>query len=99
MHKIETLPREIKYNGKYYFLSVHVTAWGKLCVGYKIMDARELEYVHILSNVIDTKYTARAQYNPHGINDTMDVDNFNDAVEMLEKRVNDALKFNYIEIA
>lgn len=99
MHKIETLPREIKYNGKYYLLSVHVTAWGKLCVGYNILDPREIEYVHILSNVIDTKYTVRPPYNPHGINDTMDVDNFNDAVDMLEKRVNDALKLKYIELA
>lgn len=99
MHKIETLPREIKYNGKYYFLNVHITAWGKLCVGYKIMDVREMEYVYILSNVICEKTQYSPQYNPLGINDIMDVDNFNDAVEMLEKRVNDALKFNYIERA
>lgn len=99
MHKIETLPREIKYNGKYYFLSVHVTAWGKLCVGYKVMDARIMEDVHILSNVIDTKDNPNYPYNPHGITDIMDVNNFNDAVDMLEKRVNDALKLKYIELA
>lgn len=99
MHKIETLPREIKYNGKYYFLSVHVTAWGKLCVGYKVMDERVMEDRFILSNVIETNFSTSYPYNPHGINDIFDVDNFNNAVEMLEKRVNDALNFNYIERA
>ena len=97
MHKIETLPRQIKYNGKYYFLSVHVTAWGKLCVGYKVMDERVIEDRYILSHVIEKKEKVTL-YFPKDVTDIMDVMNFDDAVEKLEKRINDALKFNYIEL-
>lgn len=99
MHKIETLPREIKYNGNYYFLNVHITAWGKLCVGYKIMDPRNSDNVYILSNVIDTKGAEKRQCNIHGILNINDVNNFNEAVEILEKRVNNSLKSGYIELA
>lgn len=98
MHKIETLPREIKYNGKYYLLSVHVTAWGKLCVGYKVLDARVTEDIHILSHVIEDKENATMYY-PKDVTDIMNVMNFDDAVETLEIRVNEAIKLGQIEIA
>lgn len=39
-NKLEAMPREIMYNGKFYFLEVVVTAWGKLCVQYREMNDR-----------------------------------------------------------
>lgn len=99
MHKIETLPREIKYNGKYYFLNVHITAWGKLCVGYTVLDVRVTEDIHILSNVIEEKENVIMYFIPKDVTDIMNVTNFDDAVDTLEIRVNDAIKLGQIELA
>lgn len=38
MNKLELLPKSIDYKGSTFFLQVHVTAWGHLCVCYKELD-------------------------------------------------------------
>lgn len=35
MNTLELLPKSIDYKGSTFFLQVHVTAWGHLCVCYK----------------------------------------------------------------
>jgi len=47
MNKLELLPKSIDYKGSTFFLQVHVTAWGRLCVCYKELggDRKILNYV------------------------------------------------------
>jgi hypothetical protein len=47
MNKLELLPKSIDYNGRTFFLQVHVTAWGHLCIRYKEFggDRKILSYV------------------------------------------------------
>jgi hypothetical protein len=47
MNKLELLPKSIDYKGRTFFLQVHVTAWGHLCVCYKELggDREILNYV------------------------------------------------------
>lgn len=35
MNTLELLPKSIDYKGSTFFLQVHVTAWGHLCICYK----------------------------------------------------------------
>ena len=58
MVNIETLPRLIKViaTGEWYNLEMHVTAWNKLCVCYKLTDKWTIDndkFYHILSNVVE----------------------------------------------
>ena len=47
MNTLELLPKSIDYKGSTFFLQVHVTAWGHLCVCYKELgtDKQILVYV------------------------------------------------------
>ena len=38
MNKLEKLPKHVNYKNGWYSLRVWVTAWDRLCVGYRLID-------------------------------------------------------------
>ena len=39
MNKLEKLPKHVNYKNGWYSLRVWVTAWDRLCVGYRLIDS------------------------------------------------------------
>ena len=101
MHKLETLPKSVLCNDIPYSLSVHVTAWNKLCVCYKKMfPSKELKDSFketIFSQVVEPQMITNPEYSECEY-DIVDCPNFESAVDMLECRLNDGLKTSVVEI-
>lgn len=94
MNKIETLPRYIEYKGRYYALRMHITAWERICLCYRSYDD---EGKYIFSQVIEPDSTPYYGPNPTP-EDIIDVLNFDEAVNVLEKRIKDAIEANLIKV-
>lgn len=94
MNKIETLPRNIQYRDFYYDLRMHITAWGKICLCYHSYKAKEMV---IFAQVIESE-PIHAYKSTSVPEDTVDVADFDMAVNILEQRINDAVKANLIKV-
>lgn len=102
MVNIETLPRLIKViaTGEWYNLEMHVTAWNKLCVCYKLTDKWTIDndkFYHILSNVVEPEMEGDVNYSKF-ITDVVDVPNIEWAFNILSTRLNEAISEGKIEV-
>ena len=102
MVNIETLPRLIKVidTGNWYNLEMHVTAWNKLCVCYKLTDKWTMDndmFYHILSNVVEPEMEGDVKYSKF-MTDIVDVPNIEWAFNILSTRLNDAISEGKIEV-
>lgn len=50
MNKLEKLPKHLTYKNGWYSLRVWVTAWDRLCVGYRLIDNDDT----LPTNILDT---------------------------------------------
>ena len=95
MLRIDTLPKVVVCENEPYSLSMHVTAWGKLCLCYKKMfPSRELKdnfKETIFSQVVEPDMTAKPEFS-ECVYDIVDVPDFERAVDMLAFRVKDGFK-------
>lgn len=102
MVNIETLPRLIKViaTGEWYNLEMHVTAWNKICVCYKLTDKWTIDndkFYHILSNVVEPEMEGDVNYSKF-ITDVVDVPNIEWAFNILSTRLNEAISEGKIEV-
>jgi len=102
MVNIESLPRLIKViaTDKWYTLQMHVTAWNKLCVCYKLTDKWTMEndnIFRILSNVVEPDMGNDIKYS-NNIYDVVDVPNIDWAYNTLSTRLNTAIGNGEIEV-
>jgi hypothetical protein len=73
MNKLETLPKHVNYKNGWYSLRVWVTAWDRLCVGYRLIDNDDTLPTNILSFVVE-------QNNDVFIPDTIEPKGLNDNI-------------------
>ena len=75
MNKLEKLPKHVDYKNGWYSLRVWVTAWDRLCVGYRLIDSASDNTLHtnILSFVVE-------QNNDVFIPDTIEPKGLNDNI-------------------
>lgn len=73
MNKLETLPKHVNYKNGWYSLRVWVTAWDRLCVGYRLIDNDDTLPTNILSFVVE-------QNNDEFIPDTIEPKGLNDNI-------------------
>ena len=101
MYKIEQLPKSILVDNEPYSLSLHVTAWNKFCLCYKKMfpskDVSASFKSTIFSQVVEPDMTEKPEFS-ECIYDIVDVPNFNEAVNMMNVRLNDAISNNKITL-
>ncbi len=102
MVNIESLPRLIKVidTGNWYNLGMHITAWNKICVCYKLTDKWTFEndaFFRILSNVVEQDMGNDVKYS-NNIYDVVDVPNIEWAFNTLSTRLNKAIEAGKIEI-
>lgn len=101
---IEELPKFITFNEKAYSLAVYPTAWGKLCLCYKIIEPKEDS--RIFSQVVEKDVDwvqvdynfNRAENDKIEVDEIVDVFDFNEAVQMCNKRIEKAIYSNKVEI-
>lgn len=93
MHKIETLPKHIEYKGFYYELRMHITAWDKICLCYFCYRTSETLFPQVINHV--SVQSLKQDSMPE---DIIDVYDFDAAVRVLEKRIKDAVKANFIKV-
>lgn len=95
---LENLPMTICYKDILYDKYMYVTAWGKLCVCYytthKVND--ELKRT-IFSEIVNKEHKGNGVFTDNPIQ-IVEVSNLTDAIVMLEKRFNEALKKNVINV-
>ena len=106
MINIDTLPKSIKYNEHVYLLSLHITAWNKICVCYKYafgpMSAAEknIEY-NILSNVVESDMKVediRVIEKSSSVEEIFDVPDTSFAFDYLDVRLKKALREKTVEL-
>ena len=102
MVNIETLPRLIEVVGTpyWYNLTVHVTAWNKLCVGYRLVDKWALEnsdLYYLFSCVVEPDMDHSIEYTDNN-KQIVDVPSFEMAVNVLSVRVNKAIEKGTIAV-
>ena len=75
MNKLEKLPKHLNYKNGWYSLRVWVTAWDRLCVGYRRIDSAgdDTLPINILSFVVE-------QNNDVFIPDTIEPKGLNDNI-------------------
>ena len=100
--KVEELPKNLLVDqdgkGGFYQLRMHVTADNKLCLCYSKITSIALDKDRlILSQVVEPEMAAKPEFS-ECIYDIVDVPTFDKAVEMLKKRVNEALASNEVSI-
>ena len=92
---IDTLPKVIVCENELYSLSMHVTAWNKLCLCYKKMfpskDLKESFKDTIFSQVVENNIFIVPEFS-ECVYDIVDVPDFERAVDMLFYRVKDGFK-------
>lgn len=95
MLMIDTLPKIVVCENEPYSLSMHVTAWGKLCLCYKkmfpSMELKDNLKNTIFSQVVEPDMTAKPEFS-ECIYDIVDVPDFEQAVNMIWKRIKDGFK-------
>lgn len=94
MNKIESLPKHIEYKSFDYDLRMHITAWGKICLCYHSYKAKEMV---IFAQVIESE-PIHAYKSTSVPEDIIDVFDFETAVNILEQRINDAVKTEIIKV-
>lgn len=100
---IENLPKELEYEGVLYQLSMHVTAWRKLCLGYCKMFDEDNGYRYIFSQVVEPQMENNfnvkdAMSVNRDIPEIVDVKHFNQAVIILKQRVDEALENKSVKV-
>lgn len=99
MVNVDKLPKSLRYDGKLYFLGMHVTAWNKLCLCYKIGFEKpapaNLSYYTIFSNVVEPDCNFDGHFGSPL--DIVDVPSFEAAVNILSARVNSALSSGMVQ--
>ena len=94
MNTIELLPKEIEVNDKIYGLRLHITAWRKICLCYsnemKLNDT-------ILSQVVESEMGTKPEFS-ECMEDIVDVPDLDNAVAMMQMRLNDGLANKTIKI-
>ena len=90
---IDTLPKVIVHENEPYSLSMHVTAWNKLCLCYKKMfpsrDLKDSFNDTIFSQVVENNIFIVPEFS-ECVYDIVDVPCFEIAVDMLWRRIKDA---------
>ena len=73
MNKLETLPKHVNYKNGWYSLRVWVTAWDRLCVGYRLIDNDDTLPTNILSFVVEKNNDVFLPdtIEPKGLNDNI----------------------------
>ena len=95
---LENLPMTICYEDNLYEKHMHVTAWGKLCLCYYTMYKVDDELKRtIFSEVVNKNHKGDGVFTDNPIQ-IVDVSNLTDAIIMLEKRFNEALKKDVIKV-
>lgn len=106
MINIDSLPKSIKYNGEVYFLHLHVTAFNKICICYqyafspKEAHEKNIEY-NILSQVVEPKMNideVKVIEKTSNVKDIFDVPDSELAFDYLSTRLNQALRYNLVEL-
>ena len=106
MISIDSLPKSIKYNGEVYFLNLHVTAFNKLCICYQYAFSpreaheKKIEY-NILSQVVEPKMNIdeiKVIEKTSNVKDIFDVPDSELAFDYLSARLNQALRYNLVEL-
>jgi len=89
MNKVELLPKDFYYKDDLYQLSLWVTAWNKLCIGYRNALASKHDSLFCVcvepqNEPTDIKEPGSGWLN-EGIGNTRNID---DACDMLQKYIN-----------
>lgn len=89
MNSIETLPKAVEYNGKYYFLKLHITAWDKYCICYQGLEKDEIGALKtILSVVVEGEHPEQSEYEfPNSVTEIANAVNLDDAVRITNTRI------------
>lgn len=104
MNKIETLPKELVYNGVNYLIHLHVNAWGNLVICYRSMFKVYGQFIDIFSYCVEYK---NEPYIPKifaadmgtGLNGHIgNCKSLDDCIEQIGNRIQQALKDNEIEL-
>lgn len=103
MVNIENLPVVISVNGDWYALNLHVTAWNKLCVGYRYMGGtkRAIELKkenNIFSSVVEPDMGDKPIVYSKDVTHIADVPNIEMGWNVLAARINSALADETIKI-
>lgn len=94
MNTIELLPKEIEINNKIYGLSLYITAWCKFCLCY----ANEMKLGdNILSQVVESEMITKPEFS-ECMQDIVDVPDLNNAIAMMQMRLNDGLANKTIKL-
>ena len=94
MNTIELLPKEIEINDKIYGLSLYITAWRKFCLCY----ANEMKLGdNILSQVVESEMITKPEFS-ECMQDIVDVPDLNNAIAMMQMRLNDGLANKTIKL-
>ena len=85
MNTIELLPKEIEVDNKIYGLSLYITIWHKFCLCY----SNELKLGDIiLLQVVESEMTTKSEFSDC-MEDIVDVPDLDNAVAMMQMRLND----------
>ena len=95
-NSVETLPKMIEYQDGVYFLHIHVTAWGNLCLLYKGLSKDE-KYNTILSVVVEGPNKEPYFRQLDNLDKIADAIDLNDAVEITQARIDKFFKTVVIE--
>lgn len=102
MVNIENLPRliEIKGTKKWYNLEMHITAWNKICVCYRLVDRwtpENNDFYLIFSCVVEPDMDNEINYSDDhcGI---VDVPSFEMAVNVISARINAAIDSGLVSV-
>ena len=95
---LKNLPNTIIYHGRFYEKYMYVTAWGKLCLCYRTMyKVNDDLYRTIFSQIVNNKHKGNGVFTDNPIQ-IVEVSDLTDAIIMLEKRFNEAIKSNIIKV-
>lgn len=97
LYNIDALPKCIEFNGNWYTLNMHVTAFNKLCTSYKYIGGpnaaheRKIEY-NILSQVVEPDADIEKIFYPDvKVTDIVDVPDYEWAFQVLSDRLDNAI--------
>lgn len=102
MINIDSLPKCIEFNGNWYTLNMHVTAFNKLCTSYKYIGGpmaaheRKIEY-NILSQVVEPNMDKNI-VSSNEVTDIVDVPTTEISFEILQNRLNNAIENKIIKV-
>lgn len=106
MINVDSLPKSITYNDEIYFLNLHVTMFNKICVCYqyaftpRLAREKNIEY-NIFSQVVEPKMNIddiKVIEKTSNVEDIFDVPDFELAFDYLSARLNQALRYNLVEL-